>query len=98
MHFPTEVKEINSTTNLRYHFQNDIINYMLQKVDEVMLEGFTLSRIDKLTVQIFKHDQLRRSGSVKLPKTLKNKKSISNLGNTYDECFKRSILDNHSVC
>lgn len=47
--------EINTTTDLRDHYQNDI-DHVVRKLHEVMVEGsgFTLSRIDQLHVQIFK--------------------------------------------
>lgn len=79
---------------LNEHFQSEIINKVVKKVDEVMVEGsgFTLSKIDLLRVQIFKYEPLRGSGFIELPKILKNKKSIVNLKNTGDECFKWSIL------
>lgn len=75
-------------------YLSDIVSYVNKKVDDVMVEGsgFTLSRIIRLTVQIFKHEPLRGSGFISLPKSLKNKKSILNLKNTYNECFKWSIL------
>lgn len=94
IHIPTKKREINSTTDLREHFQNDIINHVVRQVDEVMIEGsgFTLSRIDQLRVQIFKYEPLRGSGFIELPKMLKHKRAIINLKNTYDECFKWSIL------
>lgn len=94
IHIPTKNHEINSATDLREHFQNNIINYIVRKVDEALVEGsgFTLSRIEQLTVQIFKHEPLRGSGFIELPRVLKGKRAIVNLKNTFDECFKWSIL------
>lgn len=53
IHIPTKKCEIDTTTDLREHFENDIINHVVKQVDEVMIEGsgFTLSRIDQLRVQ-----------------------------------------------
>lgn len=51
-----------------------------------------MSRIEQLIVQIFKYEPLRGSGFIVLPKVLKAKRAIVNLKNTYDECFKWSIL------
>lgn len=47
IHIPTTNREISSTTDLREHFRNDIINHVVRKVDEVMIEGsgFTLNKI-----------------------------------------------------
>lgn len=95
IHIPSKNHEISSTSDLRDHFRNDIINSVVQKVDEAMVEGsgFTLSTINHLLVQIFKYEPLRGSGNnIELPKKLKNKRSIVNLINTHDECFKWSIL------
>lgn len=46
----------------------------------------------QLRVQIFKFEPLRASGFIELPKESTNKRAIINLKNTYDECFKWSIL------
>lgn len=94
IHIPTKNHVINSTTNLREHFLNEIISYIVRKVDEVLIEGsgFKLSRIIHLRVQIFKYEPLRGSGYIKLPKKLKGKRSVVNLKNTHDECFKYAIL------
>lgn len=94
IHIPTINREINSTTDLREHFQTDVIDHIIARVDEVMIEGsgFTLSKINKIRVQIFKYEPLRGAGFIELPETLKNKRSLINLNNAYDECFKWSIL------
>lgn len=94
VYIPTKVIKIDSTTNLNEHFRINIIDYVLQKIDEVLIEGsgFTLSKINKLTVQVFKHEPMRGSGFIKLPRLLKNKKAVLNLKNTQDECFKWAIL------
>lgn len=94
IYIPTKMKEIDLTTNISEYFQNDIINYLKKKVDEAMVEGsgFTLGKINKLTIQIFKYEPLRGSGFVELPKKLKQKGAIINLKNTKEECFKWSIL------
>lgn len=54
--------------------------------------GFTLGEIKQIRVQIFKNEPLAGSGHIKLPKAIQNKRSIVNLKNTYDECFKWTIL------
>lgn len=61
VHIPTKNREINSTTDLREHFRKDIINHIMQKVEDVMIEGsgFKLSKIEHLLVQIFKYEPLR---------------------------------------
>lgn len=95
VHIPTIVKEIDRNTNMNVHFQRDIITHVKRKVDEVMLEGsgFTLSKIERLTVQIFKYEPLRGSCSLKLPTILQKKsKSIVNIRNADDQCFKWAIL------
>lgn len=94
IYIPSIIKEIDSSSDLNEHFENDVINHIKKKVDEVMVEGsgFTLGRIEKLSVQIFKYEPLRGSGDIELPKQLKNKRAIINLKNTYEECFKWTIL------
>lgn len=94
IHIPTKNHEIDSTTDLREHFQINVIDYITRKADEAMVEGsgFSMSKIEQLIVQIFKYEPLRGSGFIELPKVIKNKRAIVNLKNTYDECFKWSIL------
>lgn len=94
VHIPTKNCDINLSTNLREHFLSDVMHHIIKKVDEVLVEGsgFTLSEIKHLRVQIFKHEPLRGSGYIETPKQLKGKRSIVNLKNTYDDCFKYAIL------
>lgn len=96
VYIPAKMKEIDSTTDSNEHFQTDVIAHVTRKVDEVMVEGsgFTLSKIIKLRVQIFKYQPLRGSGYIDLPRALKNKtSSIVNLKNANsDDCFKWAIL------
>lgn len=95
VHIPTIVKEIDRNTNMSKHFQLNIISYVKRRVEEVMLEGsgFRLSRIERLTVQIFKYEPLRGSGSLTLPAILQKKnKSIVNIRNADDQCFKWAVL------
>lgn len=94
IHIPTQMREIDSQTDMKEHFRNDIIDYVLKRVDEVMIEGsgFSLCRIEQLRVQMFKYQALSGSGFIELPKILKNNRAIINLKNTDNECFKWSIL------
>lgn len=95
IYIPTTVKEISKTTDLSKHFQRDIVDHIMGKVEETMVEGsgFTLSKINKLIVQIYKYESLRGASFIKLPKDLEKKRSIINLKNIKDnECFKWAIL------
>lgn len=94
VHIPTKTIEINKTTNVSEHFKNNIVDYFTRKVDEVMVEGsgFTLDKIEKLLVKIYKYEPLKGAGYIELPRKLKNKKAIVNLKNTDDKCFKWSII------
>lgn len=94
IHIPTKTLEINKTTNVSEHFQNNIVEYVMRKVDEVMVEGsgFTLDKIEKLLVKIYKYEPLKGSGYIELPMKLKNKKAIVNLKNADDKCFMWSII------
>lgn len=90
VHIPSKMLEIYSNTDLEKHFQTNVIDFVIEKVDEVMIEGsgFTLSKIIQLSTQFFKYEPLKASGFIELPKILKWKRAIVNLKNTYDECFK----------
>lgn len=94
IHIPTKVQKIDTSTDIKDHFQNDIIDHVVSRVDEVMIEGsgFTLGRIIELSVQMFKYEPLGGSRFMDLPPKLKNKRAIINLKNTDNECFKWSIL------
>lgn len=94
VYIPTKMKPLSLNTDWEAHFQNDIIDYVRQKVEDVMVEGsgFTLSRIDSLTVQIFKHEPFRGAGYIELPKSIKGKRSIVNIQNNDNKCFKWAIL------
>lgn len=97
VYITTLAREIDYSTDIEDHFQSDIVNYSIRKIDEVMIEGsgFTVSRIDRLRVQIFKYEPLNGAGdwfNIPLPRHLKNKKAVLSLKNTHDECFKWSIL------
>lgn len=94
IYIPTKVHEISGATDLNEHYESNIIQHVKRKVEEVMMEGsgFSISKIEKLVVKIFKYEPLRGSGFIELPKGLKGRKSILNLKNTGDECFKWSIL------
>lgn len=94
IHIPTRVKEISSATNIEDYFQTNVIEHVKRKIEEALVEGsgFTLSKIHRLTVQVFKYEPLQGGGDIDLPQILKNKKAIINLKNTNDECFKWSIL------
>lgn len=94
IHIPTKMCEISSNTDIRNNFQNDVIDYVVRRVDEMMVEGsgFTLSRIKQLCTQIFQYQPLKGSGFIELPKRMKNKRAIINLKKTGNTCFKWSIL------
>lgn len=95
VYIPSQTKIINKFTNLSEHYQNNIVNYTKNQMDEVMIEGsgFTLDKIIKLTVQIFKYQPLKGSGYIELPEKLKKHKyAVINLKNTDEECFKWAIL------
>lgn len=78
---------------LRDHFRNNVVNHVIQKMEEVMIEGsgFTMSKIDHLLVQFFKYEPLRGPGYIQLPIELR-KKAVLILKNTFDEFFKWSVL------
>lgn len=94
VHIPTKMAEIYLNTDLRKLFRYNIIEYIIKRVEDVMIEGsgFKLSRINQLSTQIFQYQPLKASGFIELPKQLKNKRAIINLKNTHNECFKWSVL------
>lgn len=89
LYLPKKNCEIDLTTDLRAHFQNDVVRYLVDKVDDVLIEGsgFTLGEIKMLRVQIFKNGPLAGSGYIELQREIQNKRAVVNLKNTNNECF-----------
>lgn len=94
VYLSTSCKSIGLTTNLNEHYENNIVNELLQSIDETPFRGsgFSLARIIELGVQINLHQPLNGSSFIKTPAKIKAKKSIVNVQNTDEMCFKWAIL------
>ena len=103
-HDPKTGKRVFNTTHLRSktHAITTDINATLAKMTNEMLEnlakyqnmrsGWMLHAITKLEIFITKYEPLRGKGyTVPLPEKLKGKRSIINMQNTDNECFKWAI-------
>lgn len=77
---------IDNHTNLHLFFNRVVIERVLRKIDEAILQGsgFTLSSINKV-------DPLRGSSYIHLPPKLHKKHAIINIKNKDEMCFKWSI-------
>lgn len=85
---------IDTETDLQQLFLEKVVNYLMPKVDDVIMQGsgFTLSSINELAVQVNQFDPLRGSSYIKLPKFLADKRAIVNVNNDDKMCFKWAIL------
>lgn len=85
---------VDSSVDLRVFYNEMIKTYILTRIDDVVMRGsgFTLSRIEELTVQVNQHEPLFGTSYIKTPKYLESKKAILNVKNNDDQCFKYAIL------
>lgn len=94
LHIHTRNRIIDARTDLYKFFNETVVEYILQKIDEAIIQGsgFSLSEIDELIVQVNKYNPLNGSSYIPLPNFLKWKKAIVNVENADDQCFKWAIL------
>lgn len=96
VYLSTSCKTIGLTTNLDEHYENNIVNELVQSIDDSAFRGsgFSLARIIELDVQINSHQPLKGSSFIKTPEKIRAKKSIVNVQNKDEMCFKWAILSN----
>lgn len=94
LHIHTSSTIVLKDDNLNELFKNTVVNFILQKFDEAVMQGsgFTLSSINELIVEVNKYDPLSASSYIKLPKYLKDKHAIINVKNEDDKCFMWAVL------
>lgn len=93
----TKNKVIDNFTDLNEFYENDIVQFIVNRVDDIALKGsgFALRSINEMIINLNKYDPIRGSSFIKLPAYLANKKAIINVRNYGDEeCFKWAILSN----
>lgn len=75
-------------------YEEFIISFILKRIEEIELRGsgFTLSEINELNVQVNYFSPLSGSSFIALPKFLKSKKTIINVENNDNQCFKYAVL------
>lgn len=85
---------IDPETDLCEFYDEDIIKYILNQIDEVMLQGsgFTLSEIKEISIQVSRYEPIKGSSHIPLPPDLAKKKAIINVTNRDEMCFKWAIL------
>ncbi|RYE18301.1 MAG: hypothetical protein EOP45_14355 [Sphingobacteriaceae bacterium] len=85
---------IDFETNLYEFFDQQISQFVLEKIDEVELRGsgFKLKEIRELNIQISRYEPFGGSSYIKLPKNLEKKHAIINVKNKDQQCFKYAVL------
>lgn len=94
LYIHTSSMVIGESTDLISLFKDSVINSIVQKVDDAVLQGsgFKLSTINELIVQVNRLDPLKGSSFIQLPKHLTKKKAIVNVKNGDNMCFKWAVL------
>lgn len=90
----TKSKIIGNETDLNKFYNRNIIAFIMQQIDEVLIQGsgFTLSSIKEIIVQVNQYQPISGSSYIPLPKYLANKKAIIIVKNNDEQCFKWSVL------
>lgn len=85
---------VDQDTDLAEDFEESVVNHVLKKVDDVMLQGssFVLSHINELMINLSRFDPISGSSYINLPKFLSDKKAIINVQNKDQQCFKWAVL------
>lgn len=85
---------IDQETNLHEHFNENIVSFINNRIEDIQLRGsgFSLAEIIELNIQISKHSPIAGSSYIALPPHLSNKKAIVNVQNKDQMCFKYAIL------
>lgn len=86
---------IEQNTDLNATYQECVINRVLAKFDEAIVQGsgFSLKKINAIEVQINQYDPMRGSLYIKTPAFLARKKAIINVVNKNDnKCFMWAVL------
>lgn len=93
-HIHTKNEIIDIDTDLSQFFEDIVIEYILKKVDDVMLEGsgFTLSSINELAVQVNQYNPISGSSYLPVPTFLASKHAIVNVRNFDEQCFRWAVL------
>lgn len=93
-HIWTFTQMIDFETNLLEFYNEYIMGYILQKIDDTVLKGsgFTLCEIVEMVVQVNQYDPIAGSSYIPLPKVLATKTAVVNVQNKDNLCFKYAVL------
>lgn len=92
LHTRSEI--VDFETDLTEHYEQNIVQFVLKKIDDIQLQGsgFSLSEIKDLNVQVGSFEPYAGSTFIDLPKELKNKRAIINVRNDDNKCFMYAVL------
>lgn len=90
----TNMYVIDFETDLKEHYDEFIVAYLMARFDSFAMEGsgFSLSKINELSVQIVEFHPLKGSSHIDLPPHIKLKHAVINVKNNDDQCFKYAVL------
>lgn len=85
---------IDFETDLKEFFNVFILDFVMDKIDEVELRGsgFSLSEILELNFEVSNFENISGSTFIELPEFLKRKKAIINVQNEDNKCFEYAVL------
>lgn len=94
VYYTTPNKAIDLQTNLKKHYQRNIIDEVIKCVDNSTFRGsgFSMARIIELNVQINSYEPLAGSSYIKTPAKIRSKNAIINVQNADEMCFKYAVL------
>lgn len=94
MYINTRAEVVDFETDIRSFYDENIVNAIDQKIDDVQLRGsgFALTEIIELNIQLSSFDPCSGSSYIPLPQYLQSKHAIINVKNNDDQCFKYAVL------
>lgn len=94
LYLHTRAEIVDFETNLKSFYEESIVGYVMEKIDDVELRGsgFKLDEIKELNIQVSKFDPFGGASFIELPEHLEKKRAIINVRNNDNQCFKYAVL------
>lgn len=91
---PTSTQIIGFDTNLSDHFNKNVVEEVVHCLDHAHFQGsgFTITRIDRLSVEVYLYEPLGGSSYLELPKKILGKRAVVNVKNHDKMCFMWAVL------
>lgn len=94
LYLHSNMEIIDFETNLKDFYDEYVVKYIKNRISEIQLRGsgFALSEIVDMEVSTSSYDPYNGASYIELPKKLSARKSIINVKNNDEMCFKYAIL------